>query len=170
MPLRGPRRNERILALHRRRQRNERAKRLGAILHNTKPAEPRDIVLDDKAWGTLVSINKWANDNIRPMTDVDHYGMIQWWRNPDDGAGACHGYALLKRRMLMQTGWPRTALLMTIAHEANGDGHAVLTVKTDKSEYILDNLSDKNTALVRDTISLLQTAVASRPQRLGFVG
>jgi predicted transglutaminase-like cysteine proteinase len=109
----------------------------------TKATEPRDIVLDDKAWETLVSVNKWVNDNIRPETDMDHYGMIQWWRYPDDGAGACHSYALLKRRMLMQAGWPRSALLMTIVHEANGDGHAVLTVKTDKGEYILDNLNEK---------------------------
>ena len=67
--------------------------------------------------------------------------MIQWWRYPDDGAGACHSYALLKRRILMQAGWPREALLMTIVRETNGEGHAVLTVKTDKGEYILDNLN-----------------------------
>ena len=109
----------------------------------TTPSKPRDVVLDDKAWKSLVYINKWANDNIKPMTDMDHYGMIQWWRYPDDGVGACHSYALLKRRMLLQAGWPRTALLMTIVHEANGEGHAVLTVKTNKGEYILDNLNDK---------------------------
>jgi predicted transglutaminase-like cysteine proteinase len=109
----------------------------------TTPSEARDVVLDDKAWKALVYINNWANDSIKPMTDMDHYGMIQWWRYPDDGVGACHSYSLLKRRMLLQAGWPRTALLMTIVHEANGEGHAVLTVKTNKGEYILDNLNDK---------------------------
>jgi predicted transglutaminase-like cysteine proteinase len=110
---------------------------------NTKPAEPRDVVLTDKTWRFLIGINNWANSSIKPMTDMDHYGMIQWWRYPDDGAGACHSYALLKRRMLIKAGWPRTALLMTIVHEANGEGHAVLTVKTDRGEFILDNLSEK---------------------------
>jgi len=109
----------------------------------TEPAQPRDVVLDDKAWNSLVQVNNWANANIKPITDMDHYGMIQWWRYPDDGAGACHSYALLKRRMLLQAGWPRSALLMTIVHEANGDGHAVLTVRTDKGEFILDNLNEK---------------------------
>jgi predicted transglutaminase-like cysteine proteinase len=109
----------------------------------TKRADPRDVVLDDKSWNYLIRVNKWANDNIKPMTDMDHYGMIQWWRYPDDGAGACHSYALLKRRMLLEAGWPRTALLMTIVHEKNGEGHAVLTVKTDRGEFILDNLSEK---------------------------
>jgi predicted transglutaminase-like cysteine proteinase len=41
--------------------------------------------------------------------------------------------------MLMQAGWPREALLVTVVREHNGDGHAVLTVKTDKGEFILDN-------------------------------
>jgi predicted transglutaminase-like cysteine proteinase len=109
---------------------------------NTKPLPPREVVLDDNAWDDLRKLNNRVNRTIRPETDMDHYGMIQWWRYPDDGAGACHSYALLKRRLLMQAGWPRQALLMTIVHEANGDGHAVLTVETDKGEFILDNLTD----------------------------
>jgi predicted transglutaminase-like cysteine proteinase len=108
----------------------------------TKPLPPRDVVLGEKAWNDLKRVNDWANHNIKPMTDIDHYGMIQWWRYPDDGAGACHSFALLKRRLLMQAGWPRQALLMTIVHEADGEGHAVLTVKTDRGEFILDNLTD----------------------------
>jgi predicted transglutaminase-like cysteine proteinase len=109
---------------------------------NTKPLSPIDIVLSDAAFSYLSRLNTWANHNVKPMTDMNHYGMVQWWRYPDDDAGACHSYALLKRRLLMQAGWPRQALLMTIVHESNGDGHAVLTVKTDRGEFILDNLTD----------------------------
>jgi predicted transglutaminase-like cysteine proteinase len=109
---------------------------------DTKPLPPRDVVLDDKAWQELNQVNDRVNHTIKPLTDMDHYGMIQWWRYPDDGAGACHSYALEKRRLLMQAGWPRQALLMTIVHEADGEGHAVLTVKTDRGEFILDNLTD----------------------------
>jgi predicted transglutaminase-like cysteine proteinase len=110
---------------------------------NTAPLPPRDVVLSDKAWNDLKTVNDRVNHTIKPMTDMDHYGVIQWWRYPDDGAGACHSYALLKRRMLLEAGWPRTALLMTIVHEKDGEGHAVLTVKTDRGEFILDNLNEK---------------------------
>ena len=110
---------------------------------DTRPLPPLNVVLDQKAWNALTKVNDWVNHNIKPEADMDHYGMIQWWRYPDDGAGACHSYALLKRRLLMQAGWPRQALLMTIVHEADGEGHAVLTVETDRGEYILDNLTDK---------------------------
>jgi predicted transglutaminase-like cysteine proteinase len=110
---------------------------------DTAPLQPRNVVLDEHAWIALEQINAWVNHNIKPATDMDHYGMIQWWRYPDDGAGACHSYALLKRRMLMQAGWPRQALLITIVHERNGEGHAVLTIASDRGDFILDNLTDE---------------------------
>jgi predicted transglutaminase-like cysteine proteinase len=107
------------------------------------PSAPRDVVLTNKAWTDLVRINTWVNENVKPMTDMDHWGVVEKWSYPDDGYGDCEDYALLKRRMLMEAGWPREALLMTVVREKNGNGHAVLTVKTDKGEFILDNQEEK---------------------------
>jgi predicted transglutaminase-like cysteine proteinase len=106
---------------------------------NTKPSAPRDVVLTPKSWDDLVKVNRWANDNIQPVTDLEHWGVVERWNYPDDGKGDCEDYVLLKRRMLMQAGWPREALLITVVRDKRGDGHAVLTVKTDRGEYILDN-------------------------------
>ena len=108
-----------------------------------RPLEARDVVLSQKAWKDLVRINKWVNDTIKPMTDMDHWGVIERWSYPDDGYGDCEDYVLLKRRMLMQAGWPRQALLITVVRDLKGEGHAVLTVKTDKGEFILDNQEDQ---------------------------
>ena len=100
---------------------------------------PRDVVLNGKSWKDLVRINKFVNDSVKPMTDQDHWGTVEKWSYPDDGYGDCEDYVLLKRRMLVQAGWPLEALLITMVREKSGDGHAVLTVKTDKGEFILDN-------------------------------
>lgn len=108
-----------------------------------KPLEARDVVLTQKAWKDLLRINKWVNERIKPMTDLDHWGVVERWSYPDDGYGDCEDYVLLKRRMLMQAGWPRQALLVTIVRDTKGDGHAVLTVKTDKGEFILDNQNEE---------------------------
>ncbi|MBV9558637.1 MAG: transglutaminase-like cysteine peptidase [Pseudolabrys sp.] len=105
----------------------------------TKPSTPRDVVLSPKAWTDLVRVNSWVNDNIKPMTDLEHWGVVERWNYPDDGYGDCEDYVLLKRKMLTQAGWPREALLITVVRDKKGEGHAVLTVKTDKGEYILDN-------------------------------
>src|SRR5579871_4678618 len=105
----------------------------------TKPLAARDVVITPRTWKDLAQINKWVNDSVYPMTDMDHWGMIDRWNYPDDGYGDCEDYVLLKRRMLMQAGWPRQALLITVVRDHNDEGHAVLTVKTDKGEFILDN-------------------------------
>jgi predicted transglutaminase-like cysteine proteinase len=105
----------------------------------TNPSTPRDVVLTPKAWSDMVKVNNWANDNIKPITDLEHWGVVERWNYPDDGYGDCEDYVLLKRRMLMQAGWPREALLITVVRDKKGDGHAVLTVKTNRGEFILDN-------------------------------
>jgi predicted transglutaminase-like cysteine proteinase len=110
---------------------------------DTRPATPRDIVLTHKVWTDLVKVDRWVNDNIKPMTDLEHWGVVERWNYPDDGYGDCEDYVLLKRRMLMEAGWPREALLITVVRDKKGDGHAVLTVKTDRGEFILDNQTNQ---------------------------
>ena len=106
---------------------------------STQPSSPRDVVLTQKAWADIIKVNAWVNQAIKPVTDLEHWGVIERWNYPDDGYGDCEDYVLLKRRMLMQAGWPREALLITVVRDKKGDGHAVLTVKTDHGEFILDN-------------------------------
>jgi len=109
----------------------------------TKPSVPRDVVLSSQAWKDLQRVDLWVNSHVKPMTDLEHWGVVERWNYPDDGYGDCEDYVLQKRKMLMQAGWPREALLITVVRDKNGDGHAVLTVKTDKGEYILDNQTDE---------------------------
>jgi len=109
---------------------------------NVAPTAPRNVTLTSKAWKELVRINRLVNTRIRPMTDLEHYGVVEKWAYPDDGYGDCEDYVLLKRRMLMEAGWPREALLITVVRDKKGDGHAVLTVRTDQGEFVLDNQNE----------------------------
>jgi len=108
----------------------------------TKPSPPQDAVLSDQALDNLRRVNRWVNTNITRITDMEHWSLVERWNYPDDGYGDCEDFVLLKRRMLMQAGWPREALLITVVRDNSGEGHAVLTVKTDKGEFILDNQTD----------------------------
>jgi len=109
----------------------------------TQREDPRDILLTAKVWSDMVKVNEWVNDNVKPITDLEHWGVVERWNYPDDGRGDCEDYVLLKRRMLMRAGWPRQALLITVVRDKKGDGHAVLTVKTDRGEFILDNQTEQ---------------------------
>ena len=109
----------------------------------TKPTQPRDVVLTTQAWKDLERVNLFVNTHVKPMTDMEHWGVVERWNFPDDGYGDCEDYVLQKRRLLMAAGWPREALLITVVRDKRGDGHAILTVKTDKGEFILDNQNDQ---------------------------
>ena len=109
---------------------------------DVRPSAPRDVILSSKAWKDLVRVNKWANETVKPITDAEHWGVVERWSYPDDGYGDCEDYVLLKRRMLIQAGWPREALLITVVRDKKDEGHAVLTVKTDRGDYILDNQNE----------------------------
>lgn len=103
---------------------------------------PRDLALSAEAWKDLVRVNKSVNKTIKPLTDLEHWGLVERWSYPDDGYGDCEDYVLLKRRLLIQSGWPREALLVTVVRDSKDDGHAVLTVTTNKGDYVLDNQNE----------------------------
>lgn len=89
----------------------------------------------------LDEVNRNINRTIRPMTDLEIYGVNELWTLPRT-AGDCEDYALLKRQLLMQHGWPSSSLLMTVVRDEKGEGHAVLTARTAQGDFILDNKSD----------------------------
>jgi predicted transglutaminase-like cysteine proteinase len=105
----------------------------------TEPVEARDVELTNASMRELERVNRYINEKIKPKTDLEQYGVVEKWTLPDSGYGDCEDYVLLKRRLLMQLGWPRSALLITIVRDKKGDGHAVLTVRTDQGELVLDN-------------------------------
>lgn len=95
--------------------------------------------LDTQRSAELDRINRIVNEAVQPETDLDHYGETERWAYPDDGRGDCEDYVLEKRRRLINLGWPSSVLLITVVRDREGDGHAVLTVMTDKGDLILDN-------------------------------
>ncbi len=103
--------------------------------------DPVDLVMTPKVMRILADVNAEANGSIEPMSNLDHWGtLLDHWDYPVDGKGDCKIYALWKRKLLLDRGFPRQALLMTIVRDLDGNGHTILTVKTDRGDYILDNM------------------------------
>ena len=94
--------------------------------------------LSEDRWQQLVSTNNRYNSEIVPITDQDLYQVGEFWTYPD-GYGDCEDFALAKRRALINEGWDASILLMAVVREYNGNGHAVLMVRTDRGDLILDN-------------------------------
>jgi predicted transglutaminase-like cysteine proteinase len=91
----------------------------------------------------LVDINASINHAIDPVTDLELYGVSDYWTLPLHGKGDCEDYALLKRHVLIEAGWPASSLLMTVVLDEKNDGHAVLTARTIQGDFVLDNKTDE---------------------------
>jgi predicted transglutaminase-like cysteine proteinase len=100
------------------------------------------IRLTEARWKTLLQVNYKVNSSIEPLTDMEIFGVEERWTYPEN-VGDCEDYVLLKRKLLMQKGFPASSLLITVVLQPNGDGHAVLTVRTDRGDFILDNMRNR---------------------------
>ncbi|WP_276119521.1 transglutaminase-like cysteine peptidase [Pararhizobium qamdonense] len=95
----------------------------------------------DFGWSVIRQVNLAVNNEVTPMTDMDLYGKDEVWAYPD-GAGDCEDYVLLKRKRLLEKGFSPADLLITVVRKPDGEGHAVLTVRTAQGDFILDNLDN----------------------------
>ena len=106
----------------------------------TGPQGP--MIMDNKRWAELASVNSMVNRSIRFASDAARLRRGDVWAVLEGGgAGDCEDYVLTKRRKLMQLGWPSSALLVTVVRTRTGQGHAVLTVRTNEGNFVLDNLA-----------------------------
>lgn len=93
-------------------------------------------------WNVIKEVNEEVNNRILPMTDQDIFGRDEVWAYPTD-VGDCEDFVLEKRRELMKRGFDVANLLITVVRKPDGEGHAVLTVRTVDGDFILDNLDER---------------------------
>ncbi|OXS99216.1 transglutaminase [Notoacmeibacter marinus] len=107
-----------------------------------RDSSPHPYPLSKSSWQAILAVNATVNAEVLPLTDLQIWGREELWSYPQ-GVGDCEDYVLEKRRRLQAMGVPASALLITVVLQPNGDGHAVLTVRTDRGDIVLDNLNDR---------------------------
>ncbi len=107
-----------------------------------RPSDHGPAKLTRSMWHTIQMVNVSVNRKIRPINDIDLHGKEEFWSYPDT-MGDCEDYVLLKRKELMRRGISLSNLLITVVRKPDGEGHAILTVRTDRGDFILDNLNDE---------------------------
>jgi len=79
-------------------------------------------------------VNSRVNRSIRARNDR---GPDTWTLNAR--VGDCEDYVLSKRSMLVKAGVPSGALRIATATTSRGIGHAVLVIRTNRGDFVLDN-------------------------------
>lgn len=107
-----------------------------------RPSDNPSVSLTEQRWTEIVEVNAPVNKAVQPLTDNEIFGVEERWEYPSL-VGDCEDYALQKRKLLNEMGYPLGALLMTVGRDADGGGHAVLTVVTDRGDFVLDNVEQR---------------------------
>jgi predicted transglutaminase-like cysteine proteinase len=97
------------------------------------------VNLTQASWSRIIDVNAAVNSMIKPATDQEMWGTEEVWSYPSN-KGDCEDYVLLKRKLLMKAGFAEGNLLITVVRQTDGSGHAVLTIVTDRGDFVLDNL------------------------------
>ena len=108
-----------------------------------RPSNLAPAAMTDGLMRKLTNVTARVNAAVKPMSDMEIYGKDEVWAYPDKGVGDCEDYVLEKRRQLSRSGVSLADLLITVVRKPDGEGHAVLTVRTDNGDFVLDNLNDK---------------------------
>ena len=95
---------------------------------------PIVVELSAERWRQLMAVQEETNRRMRPRELPP--GV---WEDPTDESGDCNQFALAKRRALLELGWPREAVLLSVAITEQGDGHLLLIVRTSDGDLALDN-------------------------------
>jgi predicted transglutaminase-like cysteine proteinase len=98
------------------------------------------LKLTGSLWALINRINDEVNDEILPISDEELWGVPELWSFPGN-FGDCEDFVLEKRRRLIAAGVPASQLLITVVRQSNGEGHAVLTISTDRGDLVLDNIN-----------------------------
>ena len=85
---------------------------------------------------TLKRVNSHVNRSIKPRNDS---GADVW--NASATSGDCEDYVLAKRAALIRAGVPSSSLRIAYVKTKRGEGHAILVVKTNGKDLVLDNLT-----------------------------
>jgi predicted transglutaminase-like cysteine proteinase len=108
-----------------------------ADCRDTEPGTRR-VPMSGERWRIVHQLNSYVNGKISPVSDADLYGEDEYWTYPAE-AGDCEDYVLIKKRYLEELGFARSALLITVVLDEKNEGHAVLTLRTDEGDFVLDN-------------------------------
>ena len=110
-------------------------------------------------------ISRSVNRRVREISDQAQYGRSEHWALPTARGGDCEDFALLKKRELIARGLPANRLLIASVFDRRRNSHAVLVLRTDRGDLVLDNLTDRIVGWRETGYTFLRIQSPSDPRR-----
>nr|QQZ51542.1 transglutaminase-like cysteine peptidase [Phenylobacterium glaciei] len=94
----------------------------------------------------LASVNSYVNQHVVQRTDMQNYGVEEYWTRSGVGPGAtgdCEDVATEKRQQLIEQGYPVEDLFYAVAYRRDIGLHAVLVAHTETGDLVLDGRTSR---------------------------
>lgn len=105
-----------------------------------KRRDAHKVVENAQNIAIINSVQTSVNRMVRPVSDDRNFSKKDFWTVVKNGRGDCEDYSLTKRQLLIKAGFAPSSLLLATALNQHGEPHVVLVVRTEKQDYVLDNL------------------------------
>ena len=119
-------------------------------------------------WHDLNSVNMAVNQSMTPREDIELYGASDFWTLARN-FGDCEDFMISKKRALIDAGWRADQLLYAVVEGIDTPYHAVLIVRTELGDFVLDNLTDRIVAWENSGYRFVVRQSAARPNQGGRV-
>ncbi len=94
----------------------------------------------------LKAVNAYVNRHVRQRSDLDVYGVSEYWNRSGVGraaSGDCEDIAIEKRGQLLERGFATSQLRFAVVYSSASGLHTVLVVATAEGDFVLDSRSAK---------------------------
>jgi predicted transglutaminase-like cysteine proteinase len=88
-------------------------------------------------------VNRRVNQRVRAVDDSVQYRVEDNWTLPTRRGGDCEDFALLKKFEMIRRGVAADRLLIATVFSRTIGPHAVLVLRLDDGDHVLDNLTNE---------------------------
>ena len=110
-----------------------------------------------------VKVNRSANRAIHPVSDQAQYATEEVWTLPTATGGDCEDYVLFKKHELIKAGVNPDRLLIATVLDRKGNSHAVLVLRADAGDLVLDNMTNSVKSWEKTGYTFLQMQNPNQP-------
>jgi predicted transglutaminase-like cysteine proteinase len=97
----------------------------------------------DNMLAVAKSVNSHINRTTRQISDQKQFGAEDFWTLPTARGGDCEDFVLLKKKTLIGKGIPANRLLIATVLDRSRTPHAVLVLRTDRGDFVLDSVKSQ---------------------------
>ena len=115
-------------------------------------------------------VNNAINHQYRQVTDRSQYGTEEVWALPTSSRGGdCEDFVLAKKHSLIEAGVAPGRLLIATVLDRRRALHAVLVLRTEEGDFVLDNLNNRVKGWQETGYSFLRMQNPDAPHRWNAV-